>query len=803
MPHSTESLPAKRYAAMIRRLLSRVLRPVSGAPAYATRPAPTARNLPSLRGRLEIVRDRRGVPHIYAACEPDAYAALGFIQAADRFALLDVLRHLGAGRMTQLFGDLRAPRSVELVGGKSVRDVDQFLRPLGLEAQSEAGYQRLDERGRACLDAFADGANAALRAMQGVYPDEYVFLGAIEPWRPYDCLLNASACALVVGLGAIEFELTLDAVRGHVGDTVAREIFPDLPWNDVPTSYRACDGPTPEPGLHHVGGGSNNWVVDASRSAQGAPILANDPHVPVIPLPTFWTHAHVETAGYRVQGGMFPGCPSFGYGHNGNLAWGCTTVFRDAWDVYRVHRLPEDKSRYRTVDGTGEIRRHVETGYARFGRSARLEWESCEHGILYPGWKHHDGVDLAVRYAPADLGAYFQGSLALMESKSVDEHRAALRLLNEGPFDFNHVYAHKDGHIAWEPYGHLPRRARDGAFVRDAHDPEAQWRGFLDFDEMPKIVAPECGFVATANGMTDPSQNAVIATPEHYEPRLRQERIEHRLAARRDHDVASFRSLQADVQATYAPAIRDALLALLEQVPAGEDELREALQVLRDWDAQFTVGSAGAGLFYLTLVELTQSAFRALLGPEVGARYATGRKARPRLHQLLVDPADPLRPRIERAAGRGLHFLAAEAFASAASQMRQVSGAAPQLWRWGDLQRAWLGTMLAVLPGFGRGFVVLDAPYPGDVYTVHPSISVPVGKRWISLVGPSSRFICDLARPDEAWFAHSSGPSGDPRSQYFANLSQSWVDGEYFLSGLWPADAVPDVVEHYVAGSPG
>ena len=40
--------------------------------------------------------------------------------------------------------------------------------------------------------------------------------------------------------------------------------------------------------------------------------------------------------------GLWQGCPVFGFGHNGHLAWGCTTGFRDGWDLYRVHRLPGD-----------------------------------------------------------------------------------------------------------------------------------------------------------------------------------------------------------------------------------------------------------------------------------------------------------------------------------------------------------------------------------------------------------------------------------------------------------------------------
>ena len=64
--------------------------------------------------------------------------------------------------------------------------------------------------------------------------------------------------------------------------------------------------------------------------------------------------------------------------------------------------------------------------------------------------------------------------------------------------------------------------------------------------------------------------------------------------------------------------------------------------------------------------------------------------------------------------------------------------------------------------------------------------------------GATSRFVCDLATPDEALFAHSAGPSSDPRSTFFANLAAPWHRFEYFRSALWKPSEVPATVEHVV-----
>jgi penicillin amidase len=544
-------------------------------------------------------------------------------------------------------------------------------------------------------------------------------------------------------------------------------------------------------------------VVAAGRSASGAPVVANDPHVPLVPLPTYWYHAHLEWPGARIQGGCFPGYPAFGFGHNGHFAWGCTTGFRDAWDLLRVHRLPGDRSRYRTPDGSGAIQAHREERPARFGRSVTLAWESCAHGVVYPGWTHDDGADLAVRFVPSDAGRYLAGYLALAPARSVEAHRAALAEINEGPFDFNHVYAHRDGHFGWELFGRLPRRRCDGLFVRDAHDPDAQWDGFLRFDEMPKQLNPGAGAIASANSIVDPAQCEPIATRVHFEPGHRQQRIERLLSARERHDVESFRAMQADVQADYALPVRDALVSLVASCRDADSREGRALAALAAWDGRFSAESSAAAIFFFTQKALSERVAHALLGPRVGRRYAQSRRALPRLQQLLVDAADPLRADIESCAGAPLGELAAAALRTGLDRVASLCGDESD-WRWGRIQRARLGTLLAELPRLGHRLLALDVGFPGDDYTVNPSRSLDEGRRLRGFVAATSRFVCDLARPDEAWFAHSSGNSGDPGSAWHANLSASWSRFELFRSALWKPHEVPDVAERsVVAGNAG
>jgi acyl-homoserine lactone acylase PvdQ len=175
----------------------------------------------------------------------------------------------------------------------------------------------------------------------------------------------------------------------------------------------------------------------------------------------------------------------------------------------------------------------------------------------------------------------------------------------------------------------------------------------------------------------------------------------------------------------------------------------------------------------------------------------------PRLHALLLDPADPLRADVERAAGRSLAEIVRKTVATVGARLAARQGAEASRWRWGDVHRVWLGTIVGLLPGVGRPFVALDDEFPGDEYTVSPSRALPFRGRLYAFVGATSRFVCDLSRPDEALFAHSAGPSADPHTTFFASLSGPWQRFEYFRSALWRAGEVPEVVERLVAEPAG
>ncbi len=103
-----------------------------------------------VRAPVEVLRDRWGVPHLYAQSVPDLLFAQGFVHAQDRLWQMDFQRRVVAGRLAEVLG----PELLE---------TDRATRVLGMYRVAQAEVGMLSAEGRAGLEAYAAGVNAAMR----------------------------------------------------------------------------------------------------------------------------------------------------------------------------------------------------------------------------------------------------------------------------------------------------------------------------------------------------------------------------------------------------------------------------------------------------------------------------------------------------------------------------------------------------------------------------------------------------------------------------------------------------------------
>jgi penicillin amidase len=232
--------------------------------------------LPGLESPVEVIRDRWGIPHIFAKNTHDLFFAQGFVAAQDRLWQLDLWRRLAEGTLAELVG----PDAVN-------RDV--FARLLRYRGDMEAEWKAYRPDARAIVDAFVAGVNAQI-ALVGRQPEKLPIEFQLtrshpEPWTPevvigrmagYVMTRNARTelqrAKLVRAVGA-DRASALAAL-----DPVTRLSVPDgLDLEDISDDVLALAEGVSESVRFPEEIGSNDWVVAGRLTATGKPILANDP----------------------------------------------------------------------------------------------------------------------------------------------------------------------------------------------------------------------------------------------------------------------------------------------------------------------------------------------------------------------------------------------------------------------------------------------------------------------------------------------------------------------------------------------
>ncbi len=719
---------------------------------------------------VEVWRDSMGVPHLWAATEPDLFRAMGYVHAQDRLFQMEMFRRVADGRLAELLGE-------DLV------ESDRFLRTLGMGRAAAEQEARLPPEHRAMLQAYADGVNAWLSERRGPLPPEFVTLRARpEPWT----VRNSLGIAKIMAWDLSDWALALDLQRAVdvVGEERARDLFPAYPDSGLTilgdgAGWDASEGAGAEPvrvsgavplprvpalALELLDGvsiarASNSWVVGGSRTASGKPLLANDMHL-ALRTPPIWYLAALHGGGFDVTGMTLPGVPVVVAGHSRRVAWGFTNAYVDDADFFVEEVHPDAPNRYRTPDGWAEMTVRVDTIRVKGGEPVVHTVRSTRHGPVMSDVDERGGNRvLAMRWASSEPSDEIGALLGMNRARSADEFVAAL-----GSFDNPHqnvVFADVDGRFGYWMAGRVPvRRGGDGVLPVPGWTDEGEWTGWLPFDEHPHVLDPAEGFVVTANNrQVGPGYPHLIST--HWADPWRAMRIRQLVEGSTALTAEQTAAHQMDVRDLWALSHLPRAAAAAER--AGE---AEAARLLGAWDGESAEGSRAAALFYTWYDDLRarvghdefgearpyfpRSAFDRLLGQGGGA---------------WVD--DVRTPEVETLEG-----LAAAAMRAA---VEAVAGET-----WGELHRVRVAHPMGSVPALERMFG-LDAgtfSAPGSMHTVNVAGWGGLRPPFVSGHGASQRHVVDMGDLDGAGgFVLPGGQSGVPFSPHYRDQLPLWREG--------------------------
>lgn len=769
----------------------------------------------ALSAQVEIVRDAHAIPHIYAKSVADAYVGLGYVHAQDRLWQLEFNRRVASGELAELIGE----RGL---------DMDRLFRSLDLEHVSERTYAALDAETQSVLVAYTRGINAYI-AEGHPLPLEFQLLRCTpRAYRPADAVLfikllawqlsgnwfdelervrlgaQLSAAELAefsppyAGSEPIPFaqlwqtydDLGLGTARAAHSQPNEQHTFNDAGAPHGPAWLRelaplAAELAVFAPAELGQAIGSNNWVVDGSRSSTHKPLLANDPHL-ALNAPSQWYLAHLEAPGLSVIGATLPAAAGVILGRNAHVAWAFTNTHPDTEDVFVERMLPGDDSQYLTPDGPKPFERRRALIKVKGAPDVEHWVRSTRHGPVLS-----DVSDHAQGLAPAGhvLALSWTGL-------SADDHTAAFPLraaragnaeeLRAAAGNFhaptqNIVYADDAGAVGFVAAGKVPVRGPDntlkGLVPAPGWSAAYDWTGVLPFDELPQTTAPTNGRIVTAN------QNIL---PEGYThwiggdwgPPYRHDRIVELLDAQPEHTLQSFAAIQHDQKSRVAELMVPALLTALG-MPRDDDE-RTVVAELEHWDHEMRPHAAAPLLFAAWLRELS----RVVYADELGKQFSEEAWARPEfLQAVLLDHAGQARWCDDKRSVEleDCAHATREALHAALAYLNKRFGSDRNKWSWGTAHPGVSGhALLGKVPVLARFFDVA-AVRGGDSSTVDVGSykvdddEIAFRNAW----GPGFRALYDLADLEHSVAILNTGESGHAASPHYGDMNVLWAKGEY------------------------
>jgi penicillin amidase len=771
------------------------------------------RPLPQLRGEqrldgidaaVEIVRDRWGVPHIYAETEHDAWFAQGYVHAQDRLFQMEYARRLARGTMAEAFG----PAALE---------ADRWSRVLGFWRATLGDLEQLTPEDRAALEAYAAGVNAYCEARRYRLPAEFALVGLKpEPWRPEDTLGVLKVLSWALGQNW-EGEILRLQLLHTLGPERAVELDPFYPAGSpviVPTAGQASSQVSAAAADRLLAAyqeasrwfgqaaaaGSNNWVIGPQRTAARRPLLANDPHL-TVSMPSLWYQNHLEVKGgsLQVSGATMPGLPGVLTGHNARIAWGLTAGRADTQDLYVEQPHPEQPATFRCGDAWQPAQVLAEEIRVR-GQAAPQMQEVIitRHGplvnSLLPAAEAAALPPLALRWEGHYPGTTLAGLLALQKAGDWAGFRGALSLVT-GPSQ-NLVYADVDGNIGYQYVARVPRRRSGfGLLPSPGWNDAGEWDGWLPFEELPHAFNPPQGYALSANNKPAPDDYPHFLGADWF-PGYRATRIERLLQAKPRFTVRDFQNMQTDVYSVQAEALQPYMImaegsGLLEQ---------RVVRELETWNLFVEMDSFPAAAYEVMRIHLLDLVIGdkvGALGPHVkgisfsdifAASAFTG-KASLALAHLLEQEESWWYHDAASGQSRSRQEVLNLALGRTATTLYELIGKEPRKWAWGKVHQVEFthlfgrGRFLRTL--FNRG----QYPIGGDEQTVWMTAShlqLPFGLVTTSAV---YRQVLDVGAWDRSTAVLSTGQSGQPTSPHYADMIDLWREGEQHPM-LWTRPAV-------------
>ncbi|MFX0151162.1 MAG: penicillin acylase family protein [Candidatus Hodarchaeota archaeon] len=500
-------------------------------------------------GKIIIVRDNYGVPHIFASTKEGLAFGAGYAMAQDRLWQADLYRR-------QAFGSLAEFGFASIDQDYATRSIAYSKEEL-LQIFNNWTPTQPKARLKEMMLSYVDGINLyiseALTALANgdpsLMPIEYL-PGVITPnGLPLVPFTIEDCTAIVVmmawrfggtGGNELSYAAALQALMAMHGEETGWQIFndqypqvdpgapttipsqekcthktlgygsiPQLPCN-IGNNYKNYEkSKIGQMELYESMGlptkfGSNAWMVSPWKSETRNAMQVGGPQMGHS-IPQIVLEIGLHGAGINAVGMMMPHAPTILIGVSQHGAWTSTTGASDVIDTYIEVLNPENQYQYWYNGEWVDMEKRTETfsAYWSMGYSENRDIYRTIHGPIV-AW------DLTNNLCYTMKSPYYKNELAAEEGWSLFQQAKNIRDMNKACKEVhpnhNFFWIDKRGNIGYWHSGRFPIKptyGKNGRFIDDRFPlwgtGEEEWIGVTGFKEIPKCINPKQGFLANWN----------------------------------------------------------------------------------------------------------------------------------------------------------------------------------------------------------------------------------------------------------------------------------------------------------------
>ena len=758
-----------------------------------------------IKNNVKIIRDSSNIPHIFSAHDPDAFFALGYAHAQDRFWQLNILRRSAQGRLSELFG-------------QKTFKLDEFIRRLDLYNLARSSAKHQSEQTKLILRAYSNGVNARVKeinekALGRGSPEMFLYPNEFSFWQPADSIAIFKLLSLKM-TGHIDAEIThAKAVLAVDNKEMLSALLPDAPGSPISKLQNIKE--LSSNFLHYsnneenfadlftfpsfeLAGASNVFGATKERSAAGGPLLANDPHFE-LSAPSLFYLARLQLKDGGIIGASIPGTPIILSGRNEKLAWGITASYLDDQDIFMEELNSSDPNLYRTDKGWKNFK--IDKQYIKVKNASDVEIERkwTANGPVLPATafdllsitpKNH--VATLSWTALTEKDTTISSAVNLMLSQNVQKGLESLENFHAPSLNFLLVDSEK---MVLKTVGKMPRRSplnqTQGRMPSLGWKPENKWRGYWGYEVNPIIVSSPGDILGNTN-------NKISNTkfPKHvshfWGDTQRILRWQKLMQNREVHTRESFIEAQLDIVSPTARALLPIIGSeLWYSQPMGEPGSKErlrfnAISMLASWNGEMSE-HLPEPLIYSTWMKFLQ---KKLIDDDLGPISSRFNHFNPIFVEKVFRDIDGASNwcDIKHSSRRETCVeIALKSLDEALLWLKEKYGKNLNSLRWGKAHEALhRHETLGSIPILKYFVNIRQSTSGGDNTLMRGKTSGKVNEPFSNIHAATYRGVYDFADPDSSIFVISTGQSGHFLSRHYDDLGNLWRRGEYVPMSLDP-----------------